>query len=345
MTTSTAGRMVRPFRFGVIAESIRDRDGLIDLARRAEASGFDTVLIRDHIAPDYFGVQLGPIAALATVMAVTERLRIGTLVFANDYRHPAILAKEAATLDVLSGGRMELGIGAGWLRSEYAEMGLPFNPNGVRVGRLEESIRLLTALFAGGLVDFAGDHYAVTGHELFPVPVQRPRPPLLIGAGHPRMLRLAGRHADIVGLLTTSVASGTVEDDAVNRQVDHVRNQVGWIREGAGDRFGDIELSSVLTVVMTDDREGETERLIATRGWSGVGRAEVDRMPAVTIGTVEQIADGCQHWRDELGLSYFVVSSDDLDVFAPVIAALRVQGARTARIDSGSAPIAQSASR
>ncbi|HEV2529924.1 MAG TPA: TIGR03621 family F420-dependent LLM class oxidoreductase [Thermomicrobiales bacterium] len=322
-------KVVHQCRFGVIAEQIGNRDALVDLARRAEVEGFHTLLIRDHVEPDYFGVQLGPIAALATVAAVTERLRIGTLVFANDYRHPAILAKDAATLDVLSGGRLELGIGAGWLRSEYAAMGMPFDPNGVRVGRLEESLRLLAALFAGGSVDFAGEYYRVTGHELFPVPVQRPRPPLLVGAGHPRMLRIAGRHADIVGLLTTSVASGAVEDDPVNRQVDHVERQLGWVREGAGERFEDLELSSVLTVIRTDDREGEIDRLIAERRWSGITRAHVDRMPAIAIGTTRQIADHCRRWRERLRLTYFVVSSDDLDAFAPVIRDLGIDDVPT----------------
>ncbi len=323
MGRSTLAAAMKPFRFGVIAERIQDRAALVGLAGRAEAAGFDTLLIRDHVAPDYFGQQLGPIAALATVAAVTERLRIGTLVFANDYRHPVVLAKEAATLDLLSGGRLELGIGAGWLRSEYDEMGMTFDPNGTRVGRLEESLRLLSALFAGGPVTFRGEHYRVSDHELFPVPAQRPRPPTLVGAGHPRMLRIAGRHADIVGLLTTSVASGAVEDDAGLRQEAHVARQIGWVREGAGERFADIELSTVLTVVVTDDRQGSSDALIAASGWRGVDRAAVERMPAVAIGTTDEIADQCRHWRERLGISYLVVSSDDLEAFAPVIGRLR----------------------
>lgn len=313
----------RGFRFGVIAEQIGTRKELIALAQRAEAIGFDTLLIRDHIAPDFFGVQLGPIAALATVAAVTTRLRIGTLVFGNDYRHPAILAKEAATLDVLSGGRLELGIGAGWLRNEYEQAGMVFEANGVRVSRLEESLQVLAGLFAGGAFSFAGDHYRITDHELFPIPVQRPRPPLLVGAGHPRMLRIAGRHADIVGFLTTSVASGVVEDDPLLRREDHVARQVGWVREGAGERFEDLELSTVLSLVVTSDRAGETGRLIEQRGWRGVTADDVDRMPAVAIGTPDEIAARMVRWRDVLGFTYAVVSSDDMEAFAPVIGVLR----------------------
>lgn len=309
----------RMFRFGVIAEQVGTRDDLVGLARRAETLGFDTLLIRDHIAPDFFGVQLGPIAALATVAAVTTRLRIGTLVFGNDYRHPAILAKEAATLDLLSGGRLELGIGAGWLRNEYEQAGMRFEANGVRVSRLEESLRVLTGLFTGEPFSFSGDHYQITDHQLFPPSVQRPRPPLLVGAGHPRMLRIAGRHADIVGFLTTSVVSGVVEDDPLLRREDHVARQVGWVREGAGDRFHDLELSTVLSLVVTDDRVGETERMIERRGWRGITPDDVDRMPAVAIGTPEEISGRMVRWRDELGFTYAVVSSDDMEAFAPVI--------------------------
>ena len=312
----------QPFRFGVIAERVRDRATLVGLARRAEKLGYDTLLIRDHIAPDYFGVQLAPIAALATVAAMTTTLRIGTLVLSNDYRQPTILAKEAATLDLLSRGRLELGIGAGWLRNEYQQAGLPFDPNGVRVSRLAECLEILTGLFGGEPYSFAGELYRITDHQLFPRPVQQPRPPILVGAGHPRMLRLAGRHADIVGLLTTSVASGVVEDEPLLRRDDHVARQIGWVREGAGDRFGAIELSSVLNVDVTGDRAGAIERMIAERGWAGVTPADVDRMPAMAVGTVDEIAAGLDRWRSALGLSYAVVSSDDMDAFAPVVAGL-----------------------
>ncbi len=312
----------RGFRFGVVAEQIGTRDELVGLAHRAEALGFDTLLIRDHIAPDFFGLQLGPIAALATVAAVTTRLRIGTLVFGNDYRHPAILAKEAATIDLLSGGRLELGIGAGWLRNEYEQAGMRFEANGVRVARLEESLRVLTGLFTGEPFSFNGDHYQITDHQLFPRSVQRPRPPLLVGAGHPRMLRIAGRHADIVGFLTTSVASGVVADDPLLRREDHVARQVGWVREGAGDRFGDLELSTVLSLVVTDDRAGETEWMIERRGWRDITSDDVDRMPAVAIGTSDEIAGRMVRWRDALGFTYAVVSSNDMEAFAPVIGLL-----------------------
>ena len=171
----------RPFRFGVIAENVRTRKDLVSTSRRAEELGYHIILIRDHLVEDPFGHQLAPIAALATVAAVTETLRIGTLVLANDYRHPAILAKEAATLDVLSGGRFELGLGAGWLRREYEQASIPFDPARWRVGRLEEALRVFKELFAGGSLDFRGEHYRIDGLANFPEPSQRPRPPILVG--------------------------------------------------------------------------------------------------------------------------------------------------------------------
>jgi probable F420-dependent oxidoreductase len=186
---------MRPFRFGVLGEGIRSGEGLLTEARRAETLGFSTLLLRDHFVREPFGDQLAPMVAL-TAAAATRTLRVGTLVLDNDWRHPVLLAKEAATLDLLSGGRFELGIGAGWLREEYRRAGMPFDPPGVRVGRLEESLRVLKGLLAGPAFAFAGAHYSVTGLEGFPRPVQRPRPPILVGAGSKRMLGIAAPRPD-----------------------------------------------------------------------------------------------------------------------------------------------------
>lgn len=311
----------RPFRFGVQISRAESGQQWRDKAKRAESLGFDILQIPDHL-----GEQLAIGPALAVAAEATTTLRIGTLVWQNDLRHPALLAKEAATLDLLSGGRLELGIGAGWLRNEYQQAGLPFDANGVRVSRLSESLEILAGLFGGAPYSFAGEHYRITDHQLFPPPTQRPRPPILVGAGHPRMLRLAGRHADIVGFLTTSVASGVVEDEPLLRRDDHVARQIGWVREGAGERFGGIELSSVLSVEVTDDRARAIERMIAERGWHGVTAADVVRMPAIAVGSTEEIAEGLVRWRSTLGLSYAVVSSDDLEAFAPVVARLGAGG-------------------
>jgi probable F420-dependent oxidoreductase len=181
----------RPFRFGVLGERIRSCDGLLAQARRAEALSYATLLLRDRFMREPFGDQLAPMVALAAAAGATRTLRVGTLVLDNDWRHPVLLAKEAATLDLLSGGRFELGIGAGWLGEEYRRAGMPFDAPGVRVGRFEESLRVLKGLLAGPAFTFAGAHYSVTGLEGFPRPVQRPRPPILVGAGSKRMLGIA----------------------------------------------------------------------------------------------------------------------------------------------------------
>jgi len=310
------------FRFGVINEQTAAPDAWIAHVRRVEECGYSTFLIRDHFAPDYFGDQFAPFAALTAAACATTSLRVGTLVFDNDYRHPVMLAKEAATLDLLSGGRLELGIGAGWLQSEYDQAGMIYDPPGVRIQRLSEAIAVLKGLFAEPPLTFAGAHYTISNLNGFPKPAQRPHPPILIGAGHKRMLMLAGREANIVGILTTSVATGRVIDDPLARMADRVAEQVAWVRAGAGERFAEIELSTVATVIITDQRRARTEQWIRERGWSGVTAEQVWDMPAVLIGSVDQLADDLHRRREQLGFSYYVVSDQSAEAAAPLVARL-----------------------
>jgi probable F420-dependent oxidoreductase len=310
------------FRFGVINEQTAAPDAWIAHVRRVEECGYSTFLIRDHFAPDYFGDQFAPFAALTAAACATTSLRVGTLVFDNDYRHPVMLAKEAATLDLLSGGRLELGIGAGWLQSEYDQAGMIYDPPGVRIQRLSEAIAVLKGLFAEPPLTFAGAHYTISNLNGFPKPAQRPHPPIVIGAGHKRMLMLAGREANIVGILTTSVATGRVVDDPLARMADRVAEQVAWVRAGAGERFAEIELSTVATVIITDQRRARTEQWIRERGWSGVTAEQVWDMPAVLIGSVDQLADDLHRRREQLGFSYYVVSDQSAAAAAPLVARL-----------------------
>ncbi|HUG16313.1 MAG TPA: TIGR03621 family F420-dependent LLM class oxidoreductase, partial [Thermomicrobiales bacterium] len=215
----TEGRRAHPFRFGVINEETLPAADWIAHVRRVEALGYDTFLIRDHFVPDFFGEQLAPLPALMAAAMATTTLRVGTMVLDNDFRHPALLAKEVATIDALSGGRFELGIGAGWLRSEYEQAGISYDRAGVRIDRLEESLAILKGLLRDGASTFSGAHYRTNGLTCYPAAVQRPHPPILIGGGKPRVLRLAGREADIAGILTTSVGSGVVVDDPAERTV------------------------------------------------------------------------------------------------------------------------------
>ncbi|MDQ2787284.1 MAG: TIGR03621 family F420-dependent LLM class oxidoreductase [Chloroflexota bacterium] len=312
----------QPFRFGVLGEHIGTREELIGTARAAERLGYATFLMRDHFIEPPFGHQLAPFAALATVAAVTETLRIGTLVFANDYRPPVLLAKEVATLDLLSGGRFELGIGTGFLKAEYDQAGVAFDLPGTRVDRFAESLTVLKGLFADAPFTFSGDHYALTAFDSFPKPVQRPRPPILVGAGGRRMLSIAAREADIIGILTTSTANGVLSRDPAPRLAAAVERQLGWIRDAAGDRFHDIELSLVPNVVIADDHRRATEEQIRARGWSGVSVDDVLAMPADLIGSVERIVEEMQARRERYGFSYYVISDRTMEAVAPIVAHL-----------------------
>ena len=268
--------------------------------------------------PEPFGDQLAPMVALTAAAGATSTLRVGTLVLDNDYRHPVLLAKEAATLDLLSGGRFELGIGAGWLREEYRRAGMPFDAPGVRVGCLEESLKVLKGLLAGGPVELAGAHYTVAGLEGFPPPVQRPHPPILVGAGSRRMLGIAGRDADIVGILPRALPDGTISEALSERSPEAVAEKVGWVREAAGDRFDRVELSMVATVRVAADQVAAAERVAAEEGWAGAAE-QVLEMPSVFLGPVERIVDQLHARRERYGFSYHVVPDGAMEAVAPVV--------------------------
>lgn len=312
----------RSFRFGVIHEHMTMRRAWRDDARRAEALGFATPLARDHFVPDVFGDQFAPFAALMAAADATTTLRVGNLVIDNDYRHPVVLAKEAATLDLLSDNRFELGLGAGWLQTEYEQAGIPFDAAGVRIDRMVEAIRVIKGLFAVGPVVHAGAHYAIDHLEGYPKPIQRPHPPVLIGGAGKRILGIAGREADIVHFLPRTIATGTLVSDPRDRLTCTVAEKVGWLREAAGDRFDRIELGLGATFVVADDRRAATERLIRGMGWDGLTPDEVRDMPSVFVGTVDGIADEVRERRERLGFSYVVVQDDAMDACSPIVARL-----------------------
>ena len=317
--------MIHPFRFGVISETMTTQEAWVAQAKQSEILGYATFLIRDHFVPDFFGNQFSPLIALMAAASVTTQLRVGTLVIDNDYRHPVMLAKEAATLDVLSGGRLELGLGAGWLRTEYEQAGLPFDRAGVRISRLEEAIKIIKGLWGAEPVTFEGEYYEVQNLNGYPKPGQQPRPPLLIGAGKKRMLRLAGREADIVGLLTSSVASGTLSSDPTERLAKAVKEKLSWVQEGAGERYGQIELSLCPTFILAEDREQQAQNYITQNRWSDISVADVLEMPSVFMGTVDQIVADMIHRREQYGFSYYIIADDQMEAFAPIVAKLAGQ--------------------
>lgn len=304
------------FRFGVLAETAGSVSEVVATARRAEELGYDTVLLRDHFVPEPFGDQVAPLLGLAAAAGATSRLKVGTLVLDNDYRHPVMLAKEAATLQQLSGGRFELGLGAGWLRVEYEAAGMTFDRAGVRVDRLEESVRLLKELFAGKEVRFEGEHYRVDGVTNFPAVATAP--PVLVGAGSPRMLRLAGREADTVGILAKALPSGTISDAMEERFTAAFATKADLVRaEGR-----DVEISSVVSVELADDPRAAADRYAVERGW-GAGAADlVEDMPAKFLGPLDHVVELAHRRRERLGLSYLVVSDRELEAAAPMVRAL-----------------------
>jgi probable F420-dependent oxidoreductase len=314
--TATARRV----RFGMVNEVIPGRDGWLDHVRRAEDSGVDTLLIRDHIAPGPFGPQLAPLATASAVAAHSTRLRVGTMVLSNDYRHPVLLAHEAATIDWLSGGRLELGLGAGWLRGEYHQMGMAFDPAGTRIARLEEAVGVITGLLAGQTVTFRGAHYAIDSVTLPVAAAQRPRPPLMIGGGGPKMLALAGRHADIAGILPAPIRGDEDSDDPADRAPAALEAKLSVLREAAGERFARLEISTFATFRVTGQRRRDTEDLIRQRGWRGIGCEQVWAMPTVFIGSAGQIWQDLHDRRGRHGLSYYVTSDRNLEQLAQVIA-------------------------
>jgi probable F420-dependent oxidoreductase len=294
----------------------------METARRAEAAGFATFLLRDHFIEEPFAHQLAPLTALATVAAATERLRVGSLVLCNDYRHPVLLAKEVATLDLLSGGRFELGLGAGFSRPEYEAAGLSFDPPGVRVDRLAEALQVFKGLFGAAPFTFAGRFYAVTKLGAFPKPVQRPYPPILVGAGGPRMLGIAAREADIIGIQTASLGTGRSAADPSGLLAETSAEKIEWVRHQAGARFDQIELSIVSSVIVAEDRREAAERLVRERGWQGLSVERVFEMPSIFIGSVGQIVDEMQKRRERYGISYYVLSDRSLETVAPIVARL-----------------------
>jgi probable F420-dependent oxidoreductase len=304
----------RALRFGVQLSGGTGTDWLGQV-RQAEELGYSSVFV-----PDHFGDQLAPIPALTAAAAATTDLRVGSLVFDNDYRHPVLLAKEIASLDVLSGGRVEFGLGAGWMNSDYDQSGIPHDRAGVRIDRLEEAITVIKGLFAEGPTSFTGNHYTVTGLDGLPKPVQQPHPPFLIGGGAPRVLRLAGREADIVGV-NPAIRSGNVDEDAGRDMAPGITDRkLEWVREGAGDRFDDIELNMlVFAVIVTDDRDDLVTKLAPRFGLS---TEELADSPHVWIGTTAQIVDDLRRWRDRWGVSYWVVQGPALGAVAPVVAEL-----------------------
>jgi probable F420-dependent oxidoreductase len=305
----------RPFRFGVQASTAADGQAWVALARQVEELGYSTLTM-----PDHFGDQLAPVPALMAAASVTTTLRVGALVWDNDYKHPVVLAKELATMDVLSGGRLEIGLGAGWMATDYEQSGIPFDSNKVRVDRFEEGLTVIKSAMRGEPFSFSGEHYTITDYSGSPRPLQSPCPPVLIGGGGPRVLSIAAREADIVGINGT-LAAGVIGPDAIaSMTAEAVDQKIETVRAAAGSRIDDIEFNvRAFLVRVTDDREGATEQIA---GFVSVDPEMVRATPFVLIGTPEEIVEDLLQRRERWGFSYVIVGGEDVEPFAPVVAAL-----------------------
>ena len=307
----------RKFRFGVMLSRAESGAEIRASAQRAEDLGYSTVYVPDHFVDH----PLAPIPTIAAVAACTTTLNVGTLVLGNDYRHPVVLAKEAATIDLISDGRLELGVGAGWMTVDYEQSGIPLDRPGVRIDRLRESVQVLKGLWADGPFTLDGEHYQVTALEGDPKPVQRPGPKLVIGGGGPKVLAFAAEQADIVGI-NANLHSGSANDpsSAPSMNPANTDDKLRWVREAAGDRYADIEIQAFAGFMMiTDDArpiaEGMATAFDATPD-------EVLDSPVGLVGTLDELVESLERRRARWDMSYHVVPMEHLDAFAPVVARL-----------------------
>jgi len=301
-------------RFATQSGSASSGQEWIDRAKRLEALGYGTLAMPDHM----IGGAWAAMPALAVAATATQKLRVGTLVIDNDFRNPTVFARECATLDVLTNGRFELGIGAGWLDRDYQSTGIPFDRGRVRVGRLAEAVTLLKRLFTEEQVTFAGEYYEVDRAECRPKPVQRPYPPFLIAGGGPDLLALAGREANIVAIVASGITgSGKLAPEKLT--LETMREQISVVRDAAGARFGEIELSMFLDCIVTDDRE----RTIAEMAKQAKAEPDVLRNSAYRgIGTLREIRDHIVRMRDAIGITYFCLRGPDVESLGPVVGEL-----------------------
>lgn len=307
--------MGHPFRFAVQTSSAPDARAWRNLARKVEDLGYSTLFIPDHL-----GEQWGPLVALTIAAEATERLNVGTLVLDNDFRHPVVVAKEIATLDLASGGRVEVGLGAGWLRTDYETSGIPYDEPAVRIDRMVEALDVMKQLWRRGSADLDGEHYQVAGAPGDPRPATPTTPKILVGGGGRRVLQVAAREADIVGL-NPNLRSGAIGREVAATAVASLyRERLDWIKDAAGERFDDLELQCLtFFVIFTDDPRAAAENLGPAFGVSPTDALE---MPIALAGTVDSMVETLEQRREQLGLSYIVVHEPEMEAFAEVVGRL-----------------------
>jgi probable F420-dependent oxidoreductase len=306
----------RKFRFGVQSGGATSAREWREKARKVEALGYSTLFMPDH----FIDTPLAPMVGIAVAAEATESLRVGTLVLGNDYKHPAVVAKEFATLDVISDGRVEAGIGAGWMRVDYEALGLEYDRAGMRIDRLEEALAVLKGAWGAEPFTFQGEHYRITSYDGLPKPVQQPHPPLFVGGGGRKLLTLAAREADIIGF-TPAARTGEITTEQARETLPATWTQkFAWVREAAGDRFDDLELQiRYFFAAISDDRRGLAE---AAAPAFGISAEEALASGVALVGTVDECCDLLVQRREEWGVSYVAFGDNEYEAFAPVVARL-----------------------
>jgi probable F420-dependent oxidoreductase len=307
---------MHPFRFGVTSYGASSGEEWVKKSQRVEELGYSSLFVSDH-----FMGQVSVIPALAFAAASTTRLRVGSIVCANDFRHPILLAKEAATIDLFSNGRLELGIGASYLKAEYDALGISFDDASTRIERLRESLQLIKAYFRGEIIDFTGKHYRIQselGLDHIPALVQKPSPPIIIGGGGKRMLTLAGQEADIIGLAMQVNKDGTGPD--TESALLPLEQKIEWVRSAAGARFDNLEINVQTWVVAVTDHRKETLEQIGQQ--FPLPYETLASLPFLLVGTVEEIIEQIQSHRKRYGISYFLVFDQYMEQFTPVVSEL-----------------------
>lgn len=310
--------MTKPFRFGVNVRSAASGREWAEKARRIEGMGYTTLGVPDHLAE-----MLAPIPAAIGAALATTRLRVGANVLNNDLRHPVLVAREAATADFLTGGRFQLGLGAGHMKAEYDEVGMTFDRGAVRVARLAETVTIVKALLRGERVTFAGHYYRIADHAIHPRPVQSPHPPILIGGNGRALLTLAAREADIVGLTGITFAAGGTRPDVTACRATTIDERLALIRSAAGDRFASVVLEALVQRVrITTSARDDRRAAIAEFARDQLTPDEALESPFTLIGSIEQLADLLHARRERWGISSFTVFEPAAETLAPLIAQL-----------------------
>lgn len=304
-----------PFRFAVQLSHAASGSAWRDLARKVEGLGYSTLYVPDHLDD-----QWAPMIALTVAAEATSSLRVGSLVLDNDFRHPVVLAKEAATLDLVSEGRLELGMGAGWMRTDYEMSGIPMDPAGARIERLAESLEIMTAMWEKGRATFTGEHYRVTDAVSTPATHTRPRPVLVIGGGSRRILTLAAEQADIVSVIPSLAAGRIGPEVAAGALREKFHERIGWVKKAAGDRMDAIELQCWTVAVQVVPNAAEVLAQMAPL--FNLTPEQLGDIPLALVGTENELIETLQRRREEYGFSYVVVHEPELEAFAPVVARL-----------------------